>query len=166
VVLAEEGVRAEVGGVAVDLRVDRVDRLADGGLALIDYKTGATAPADWFGERPTAPQLPLYAIALERPPAAVAYARLKRGDMAFDGVWDPDGAPLPGRLLAVEKRAGSDGSWPGMLAAWRRVLSALGEAFRAGHAPVDPKDGDACRYCPLPPLCRIDERREALGHDD
>jgi ATP-dependent helicase/nuclease subunit B len=166
VALAEEAVEVEVGGVAVDLRVDRVDRLADGGLALIDYKTGATAPADWFGDRPTAPQLPLYAIALDRPPVAVAYARLKRGDMGFDGVWDPDGAALPGRPLAPEKRAGSDGSWPGMLAAWRRVLADLGEHFRAGHAPVDPKDDDACRHCPLPPLCRIDERREALGNDD
>jgi len=150
------------------LRVDRMDRLEAGGLVLIDYKTGRTAPAEWFGERPTAPQLPLYTVALaiarDEGPVAVAYARLKRGDMAFDGVWDASG-PLPGRPLADAKRAGSDGSWPGMLAAWRRVLTALGEDFRAGHAAVDPKDDDACRYCDMPPLCRIDERRGETRDD-
>ena len=41
--------------------IDRVDRLADGARVLIDYKTG-NAAADWRGERPDNPQLPIYAL--------------------------------------------------------------------------------------------------------
>jgi len=33
--------KAEISGIVVQGRVDRIDRLADGGLAVIDYKTGA-----------------------------------------------------------------------------------------------------------------------------
>jgi len=162
---AETRLETEVGGVAVTLRVDRIDRLADGAACLIDYKTGKARPEEWFGPRPTAPQLPLYAVAVGERPAAVAYARLKRGEMGFSGVRDPDGdVRLPGSVVPPEQRGG-EAAWDGMLAAWRQVLAALGEDFRAGRAGVDPKDDDACRYCELPPMCRIDERRGALGDD-
>ena len=43
-VAAERKGVAEVGGISLDGRADRIDRLADGGLAIIDYKTGK-APA-------------------------------------------------------------------------------------------------------------------------
>ena len=35
---------------------DRIDRLADGGIFRVDYKTGPCEPRDWFGERPDEPQ--------------------------------------------------------------------------------------------------------------
>ena len=41
---AERSGKAEIGGILLDGRADRIDRLADGGLAIIDYKTGK-APA-------------------------------------------------------------------------------------------------------------------------
>ena len=43
-ILAEQKGEAEVGGVTLHGRVDRIDRLADGKLAIVDYKTGQ-APA-------------------------------------------------------------------------------------------------------------------------
>jgi ATP-dependent helicase/nuclease subunit B len=158
----EMRLEAEVGGVPVRLQVDRIDRLADGGTCLIDYKTGAADPKEWFGPRPTAPQLPLYAIALDETPAAVAYASLKRGAMGFSGVHDPDGAAGPRGVKAPEKLGGA-AAWDAVLASWRAVLAALGEDFRAGRAAVDPKDEAVCTYCDLPPLCRIDEVRSELG---
>lgn len=161
----EMRLEAEVGGVPLRLQVDRIDRLEGGERCLIDYKTGGADPKEWFGERPTAPQLPLYAIALGETPAAVAYARLKRGDMGFSGVRDPDeNAELPG--LRPPERHGGANTWDAMLAGWREVLAQLGADFRAGRAGVDPKDETVCRYCDLPPLCRIDERRGSLGDDD
>lgn len=42
--VAEEEGRFEMAGVTLKGRVDRIDRLADGGLAIVDYKTG-TAPS-------------------------------------------------------------------------------------------------------------------------
>ena len=38
---AEISGEAEIGGIAVHGKADRIDRLADGSLAIIDYKTGA-----------------------------------------------------------------------------------------------------------------------------
>ena len=43
-VLAEQSGEAEVAGVSLYGRVDRIDRLPDGSLAIVDYKTGK-APA-------------------------------------------------------------------------------------------------------------------------
>jgi ATP-dependent helicase/nuclease subunit B len=43
-ILAEQKGEAQVGGVTLHGRVDRIDRLADGKLAIVDYKTGQ-APA-------------------------------------------------------------------------------------------------------------------------
>ncbi len=73
----------EVGGLQVRLQLDRVDRLGDGSLAIIDYKTGANAaPADWMGERPRSPQLPLYVRALDAEKSvrllSPEYARVRR----------------------------------------------------------------------------------------
>ena len=45
---------------------------------------------------------------------------------------------------------------------WARVLGDLAEAFAAGDAAVDPKP-NACRYCDLSALCRIDELRGTGG---
>jgi ATP-dependent helicase/nuclease subunit B len=47
---------------AAGLKIDRIDRLADGSLVVLDYKTGQVKPAAWFGERPEEPQLPLYGV--------------------------------------------------------------------------------------------------------
>ena len=38
-------------GVGLSMRVDRIDRLDDNSLLLIDYKTGRTSIRDWLGER-------------------------------------------------------------------------------------------------------------------
>ena len=67
------------------LRLDRVDRLDDGSIAVIDYKTGGDAEPDaWLGERPRLPQLPLYAEALgvDRV-SAVAFGRVRTGDTGY-----------------------------------------------------------------------------------
>ena len=53
-----------------------MDRLADGARVLIDYKTGV-ATADWRGERPDNPQLPIYALLQ---PASAGRRRLWPGE--------------------------------------------------------------------------------------
>ena len=62
---AERSESRSVAGLPVTLRPDRVDRLDDGQLFLVDYKTGQCNPKDWFGERPDEPQLPVYALAMD-----------------------------------------------------------------------------------------------------
>ena len=45
----EKGLPLALCGLQVSLRLDRMDALDDGGVAIIDYKTGRTHRAeDWF----------------------------------------------------------------------------------------------------------------------
>ena len=105
------------------LRIDRVDRLDDGSLAVIDYKTGADAEPDaWLGERPRLPQLPLYAEALGMDQvSAVAFGRVRTGDTGYCGL-ARDSTLFPGLKSPAAR------GWP------RRVCVVAGTAARRGAA--------------------------------
>ncbi len=158
-VVATEAPRMlRAGGLEFTGRIDRMDRLASGGHALIDYKTGWTSRRDWLGERPEEPQLPLYAVNAAEDIAAIAFAKLKAGELRFSGYAREKGL-LPGVDLYRD--------WDGLVAGWRRELDALGAGFAAGNARVDPKRGlQTCRGCDLQPLCRVHERIAALGDEE
>ncbi|MEW5708532.1 MAG: PD-(D/E)XK nuclease family protein [Pseudomonadota bacterium] len=139
-----------VGGLSLRVTLDRVDRLPDGRRVILDYKTGETRPGQWEGERPEEPQLPLYALGMKEPVAAVAFARVRPGDMGFRGVAAGE-VGIPGVVAHPD--------WEALLDGWRRTLEALAQAFAAGFARVDPKRYPAtCRHCDQGPLCRIHER--------
>jgi RecB family exonuclease len=157
VVAMEDKRELAVAGLTLRGRIDRLDKLASGGHAVIDYKTGNPTPNDWLGERPNDPQLPLYALNASEPVSAVAFAKLKTGGMRFMGLARAKDA-IP-KVRAAE-------NWESLLAGWRRELDALGTGFAAGEARVDPKELlSTCRYCDLQPLCRVYERLSALGDE-
>lgn len=152
-VVDQEDIRTvEVGGIEVSIRVDRVDRLEDGKLVILDYKSGECGPADWAGGRPDEPQLPIYAVTAEAEVAGVLFARLRAGDLAFKGLAEsPDVAPGVRVSESQPPIAQTIGGW-------RAVLDELGSDYREGRAHVDPKDpAKTCRYCELPSLCRISQ---------
>ncbi len=158
----EEGRRVTLGGLQLTVRTDRVDRLEDGELVILDYKTGECRPSDWDGSRPDEPQLPIYAVTAGAPVAGVFFGRLKTGALGFRGLADSEGivpdVKVPDDQPPLEET----------IEEWRRVLDRLGSEFRSGQAIVDPKDaGRTCRYCALPALCRIRQAADELenGHD-
>jgi probable DNA repair protein len=157
----EQAFDAEINGVGVHLLIDRIDRLADGRKIVIDYKTGAVKPSQWFGERPEEPQLPLYSTVIEDEVAAVLFGQLRAGDVRFNGVVSDQGLieGLPGRNPDLKKAIEE---WSQLQADWRSMLERLAHDFRQGVADVDPKQENTCTtsYCMLAPLCRIHEQRE------
>jgi probable DNA repair protein len=159
VAATEDKRRLAIGGLAFTGRIDRLDRLAGGGYALIDYKTGARVTAnDWSGERPADPQLPLYAVTAPEEVTAIAFARLRPGDMTFSGFSESKDA-LP------EVRQAR--SWSGLKEGWKAVLEQLAAGFETGDARVDPNNGLAtCRGCDLQPFCRVHERLSALAGEE
>jgi ATP-dependent helicase/nuclease subunit B len=164
VVAVEEKRVVEFGGVAVNAKLDRMDKLGGGGYAILDYKTGAASVTAWLGTRPDEPQLPLYAIGSEKDIAAVAFARVKTGELEFKGI-ARDKDLLPGvKTIADQQRsplAKAYDSWDSVVEGWRRELAALGRGFASGDARVDPKHGeDTCQFCGMQPLCRINERND------
>ena len=152
----------EAGGVRLEVRLDRVDRLADGGELLIDYKTGNASVSHWLGERPEEPQLPAYARTGARAPAGLAFARVKRGECGLDGLAERPGIGGDIQALEAAKLKAGEPDWPGQLAAWDAMLAALGAQFRAGQARVDPKRyPHTCSHCGFSSLCRVQELRVA-----
>jgi probable DNA repair protein len=163
----EQRTSITVGELQLDTRADRVDRLEDERLAIIDYKTGRNVSIKgWFEERLEEPQLPLYATAAGENIAAVLVAHLNREKSGFQGVASDD--EIVPRIKAFREAdpAPDYGDWDGLFQRWNGSLQMLAGEIQTGRAEVDPKDpGKSCRYCPLPSLCRIHERQEIPGRE-
>jgi probable DNA repair protein len=158
VVACEQAGSVQLGEMTLNTRIDRIDRLAHGGLVIIDYKTGTVSSRDWEPPRPDQPQLPVYALAASAGPVAgIAYAQVRTGDCRI--------VDFPSRCTG--RSAGDDGAeqWHRRTEEWSAELAGLAAEFTAGYARVAPKRAAAtCRYCDLQALCRIDETTG--GRDD
>jgi exodeoxyribonuclease-5 len=144
---------AAIEGIRVSLRVDRIDELPDGRRLIIDYKTGSRVSAgSWYDERIAEPQLPLYAAFAPEGEqvAGVAFAKVRREEMAFVGMTAEDGL-LPGMKGRED--------WPQLLAEWRRRIEAVAREIAAGWAPVSFEKEQPLEFCEVKPLLRLPEAR-------
>ena len=150
----ESDAELALAGARLRMRIDRVDALAGGGRAILDYKSGRRVSADWYGERPTHPQLLAYSEALGEEVVALATVSVNAREVRFDGI-----ARAPHLLPAVRpvRAAGAADAWTEQRRAWRALLTGLIRGFLAGEAAVDPRPG-ACDYCHVIDICRISER--------
>ncbi|MGE0581679.1 MAG: PD-(D/E)XK nuclease family protein [Steroidobacteraceae bacterium] len=154
--------RIELGAARLTVRIDRTDLLEEGGRAVIDYKSGKPVPLDWFGARPTAAQLLVYASAFDGNVRALAYARVAPPAPRFQGVAAQDGLlPRVEGLAAAADDAAKD-AWSRQLARWHTQAVSLAGEFLDAHAAVTPVEG-ACRSCHLAALCRIGDAARAIG---
>ncbi|HVY66251.1 MAG TPA: PD-(D/E)XK nuclease family protein [Gammaproteobacteria bacterium] len=128
----------------LQVRIDRLDRLADGTVAVIDYKTGDRATsADWFAPRLREAQVPLYAIQAADTLGAAVIARVRPDGTSYSGVWPPDAFRGRSARLAAD--------WPAQVAQWRAQLEELAREFAAGDTRVfldDSPEHDGA-YAPL-----------------
>ena len=137
-----------VGGISLHIRVDREDELPDGRLVLIDYKTGKVKTDGWQGERLREPQLPLYAMNVRAPLAAVTLATIRTGETGFTGIQEDD-VLGPAKRMNIEHDSIAE-----QRIHWTAALNRLATEFREGAARVDPLPR-ACNFCGLDALCRI-----------
>ncbi len=159
----------QIGPLQIRTIIDRIDRLEDGSLVILDYKSGAVEAELLVGERLLEPQLPIYAITNSEAEAdGVAFAQVRRGSCKLIGVARDSGL-LP-KVDGVEQHKKSQAlalnSWNELLSHWRQQLVAVAEDFVAGVARVDPVDfKHACQYCDLTGLCRISEAELSGGEE-
>lgn len=132
------------------LRIDRVDRLENGKLLLIDYKSGETSRAKLEGDRPAEPQLLIYAAAMGGEVDGVFFGQLKPRHLKLVGISQE--RQVPGRTSEV--RSGE--KWDRFLRVSQENMERLAHEFVRGRAAVDPMKG-ACDYCRIAPLCRVRE---------
>ncbi len=146
------------------VRIDRVDALETGGRAILDYKSGRRGTADWYGERPSHPQLLAYLAALGEDVVAMATVNVTAREVRFDGIANrPELLP---KVKGVEGEFGMDTNeaWPTRRAQWIALVERLATDFVAGRAVVDPKPG-ACDYCHVASFCRISDRAAASADE-
>lgn len=161
VIEQEDSHQLKVGPLTLTLRPDRIDRLPDGRHLVIDYKTGAVKRANWLGERPVEPQLPLYALLDERV-AGLAYGRAHQDGVAYVFLGEDLGLTQKDVPLEMQTRGYEvdlPASWEDLRGRWRTRLDALAEDYAQGEAAIDPLP-QACRYCSLGSVCRFAETRE------
>ena len=151
-------------GAQLRIRIDRVDALESGGRAILDYKSGRRTAADWYGERPSHPQLLAYLAALGEDVVAMATVNVTAREVRFDGI--ANSAQLLPKVRGVEGAFGTDplDAWPIRRQEWLSRVEHLAADFLAGRAVVDPKPG-ACDYCHVASICRISDRVAATDSD-
>ncbi|HEY3625567.1 MAG TPA: PD-(D/E)XK nuclease family protein [Terracidiphilus sp.] len=158
-----------IAGLTLKLRLDRVDRLNDGSLLVIDYKTGNVSPRSWELPRPEDVQLPLYAgfaVPAREEVGGLVFAKIRPGERRFDG-----------RIANAQSTidAGLNGTsglvkyplTPAQLTEWREKIEQLARDFIAGRADVDPREyPETCESCGLYTICRIREREDHLDAEE
>ncbi len=163
----EREVKLEIEGISVRLVIDRVDVLADGGVILLDYKTGSNLDhKNWAQERMTEPQLPIYAsLALAgEQVVGVAFARVRRDEGRFIGI-SRDAALLPDVSGLQEDKARKDfpeqrfPTWDALVAHWKSSVEAIAREVRQGEAAVRFSEEKDLEYCDVKPLLRLPERK-------
>jgi RecB family exonuclease len=159
-----------IADLTLRLRLDRVDRLNDGSLLVIDYKTGDVATKVWDLPRPDDVQLPLYAGFAVDPAVGqiggIAFARLRAGKCEFKGRVRAARATLDSALRANNSLVKQPLTLED-LAAWHDEIESLAHDFLAGRAYVNPREyPTTCQYCELKALCRVQEMRDAGDVND
>ena len=165
----EQNQEIELAGLRLKLQIDRIDQLDDGRLLVIDYKSSQSIDTgNWASQRPSEPQLPLYAACAALPPGPVAgalFAKVRRKDpgwagLVADAAANPNGAA---RYDDTRSRAryplARFPTWNAVLQHWRERLQALATEVRLGDAAVRLADPALLRHCEVLPLLRLSERR-------
>jgi probable DNA repair protein len=157
-----------ISGLELKLRLDRIDRLVDNTLLVIDYKTGDVNPKSWNPPRPDDVQLPLYAAFapdVKNDLGGLVFAKIRPDKREFAGcVVDAKSTLLPkarGNTNLVKRPLTLF-----QLSDWRKNIEQLASDFLAGRADVDPRVyPDTCNNCGLQTLCRILDNRQLVEED-
>jgi ATP-dependent helicase/nuclease subunit B len=148
--------------LSISGRADRIDRLADGSLLLIDFKTATDGkgPGEWKTRRPRDPQLPVYAhlkTGQGERIGGLAFANLSaRNKCTLQGLASTtiaDKLAPPGDLKSRNWPPDYDDALATMLA----NVEAVADLWRGGGMDVDAANTSVCRNCGLESLCRVYE---------
>lgn len=163
VLAVEKTATVHLGGLTVDIRLDRIDELqplndnTPQTQCVIDYKTSIPSIKPWREDRPDAPQLLLYA--LTNPDiSALLFLQLKQGHATAHGI-SADDIAIKG-VQPIKK----DEDWAAFQTAWHQRLTAIAEEFTQGNCRPLPISTSTCQWCAYQSLCRsqwISEQEES-----
>jgi probable DNA repair protein len=166
----EKKFELDVEGLKLNLSIDRIDKLKEGGLVVIDYKTSSVVTnASWAEDRITEPQLPIYVVlALKYEQVlAVSFAKIRSDETKFVGLSAEEGV-LP-KVTALAKVTKSSAfyefsDWDALLEHWYISLSNIAQEIKEGVASVTVSNEADLVYCDVKPLLRLPERQLQFEH--
>lgn len=158
----EKKIGLELEGLSLSLTVDRLDRLPDESLAIIDYKTGRNLASQrsWLEGRSEDMQLPVYMVAAQAlewgQVSVISLAQVNAENVGYRALSQHDNFhPSVKPVAQAQKR-----DWQELAAQFDSQVGELAREFVDGRLDVHPLNGLAsCRYCGLQALCRIQERQ-------
>jgi len=142
----EGALQATIAGLSLRLRVDRIDRLSDGKIVILDYKTGSRKGFLGANGLPKDMQLVVYTIAVDAEVSDLALVNIDSRSTAIDGV----GLQLTPDL-----------NWDDALASWTKLVEAAADQIQHGDIRVNGLQNTQSAR-PLSLLSRIGE----LQHDN
>jgi probable DNA repair protein len=166
----EQKTSVSVADLPLRVRLDRIDRLIDNSLLVVDYKSGNPTPNSWDLPRPDDVQLPLYSTFALPGDAnqigGLVFAKVRAGEAEFAGKVRDAKVTLRANLREnsnlVKKPLESE-----QLPEWKQYIEDLARAFLAGRAVVNPRAyPDTCEYCGLQTLCRISENPSLTNNNN
>lgn len=152
IAMVEELLEFSRSGVSLRLRADRIDRLPDGSVVIIDYKTGRSRNLLTRDGDPLDPQVPVYAAAMP--------AGTRIGALALMNVNAVE-VSLRSAGVADATSPMAEDDWQELLARWTRDVEAGIDSFAKGDVSVN-LSLHTKRPWQLNVLCRAQE----LLHDD
>ncbi|MDI9818106.1 MULTISPECIES: PD-(D/E)XK nuclease family protein [unclassified Legionella] len=147
VIALEQDFTVQLSGIEFHVRVDRMDKVEQGQMWVIDYKSSIPQSTPWNEERPKEPQLLLYAL-LDETINTLLFAQLKAGQFACKGLSE-EKTSIAG-ISALKK----DQNWSVCRENWRSLLNELANEFTQGYCPPQPGNLTICRQCDHQNLCR------------
>ena len=165
----EQKLRIEHGDIEMDVVIDRIDS-ADGELLVIDYKTGVNNRVNsWADARISNPQLPLYVLT-DKAIEGASFAQVAVNQTRFIGIASSESV-LPGVAVKLRRHTSNADydapleNWQAWREHWGSSLDAIAAEIKQGVATVTPMK-NACTYCLLPSLCRIDSEQGRADDED
>jgi len=143
VAAVESLLEIEISGLRLRLRMDRIDRLDDGGLVIFDYKTGTRRRLlDRHGD-PRDMQLVVYALGVQEPVAGLGLFNVDSRSIDIDGT---------GRSFTP------DLNWDDILAQWKSAVVLTANDLQHGDVRINAQQNKQSAR-PLSLLSRIGELR-------
>lgn len=148
------------GPLSLTVRLDRLDRLAEG-VVIVDYKTGSAAQSyesDWSRVRPINLQLPFYASVLDpdetQPVVGLVLAQIHARKIVAAGLSDVDTGLADVRAL-IDSRYFAGLDWAALLARWRGAMENLAQEYADGQAVNVAWRASDLKYCDALPFLRL-----------
>ncbi len=145
----------QLGKLILKIRSDRIDLIKNQGIAVIDYKSSKYSNVgDWFSDRPSGVQIPLYCIESDKNPTGAVIARINFENMKFLG-FSKENQIIPD--VDTFKGYGEIKNWDDLLKFWKKSFLSLADEIMSGIADISPKNENDCNVCELQSLCRFQQ---------